>query len=222
MDNMLTHITDPASNKKVKLMTKASDYKANDADTIHAFVIIEGLHCFNGEAPVDSGEGQEQLINNMKDFLSRDDCKVLAINLSHLQNDGIANHAFGLKLFDEKLFFPTGDGLNMPLAQEVIDEIYSRNIIIDIKHLSIKARQQFYDLRNNNPSLPPIICTHAGLTGIEKHDAQFYAKRPKLVGDMFAIENFKPLGWLEKTSFNVSKKPGLSWAVLKTWWKIYS
>jgi microsomal dipeptidase-like Zn-dependent dipeptidase len=96
----------------------------------------------------------------------------LYLTLVHMTQYPLTNHCYGMKLIkgnDE--FKPSGFGLRT-LGKQIIDLAYrnrsgEHQIYIDIKHMSLVARRQFYAYRKEKGyDKIPILATHMGLTGI--------------------------------------------------------
>lgn len=98
-------------------------------------------------------------------------------HLSHIIEQPLATHAFGMKMLKHGAFYPVGNGLT-PLGKEVIQAAYTITVeegdkttpapvLIDIKHMGLKSRQDFYEYRKTNPTYAniPIIASHVGVTG---------------------------------------------------------
>ena len=95
-------------------------------------------------------------------------------HLSHIQEQHLATHAFGMKMLKHPSFYPHGNGLSR-LGRKVIDACYGLTapgdvtkatpVLIDIKHMSISSRQSFYQYRRDKGYTLPIIATHMGMTG---------------------------------------------------------
>jgi len=100
------------------------------------------------------------------------------------------------------MFKPVGRGITR-LGMEVIRESLRKpnRILIDIKHMSLEARKQYYEiLRNEFASEKiPIIMSHGGVTGVS------YDKMPvvkcKRCCRWTKVEYYRPQG-LDKTKFN--------------------
>lgn len=98
------------------------------------------------------------------------------ITLCHHFGNGLAGHApsiqWSLKLLGVKQKAFMGKGLTAK-GKEVIDEMLgdvNRPILADIKHLSPKARIEFYeyikeDIPNKFGKNYPVICSHTGIIG---------------------------------------------------------
>lgn len=110
-------------------------------------------------------------------------------HLTHIPEQLLATHAFGLKLLKHPAFYPHGKGLTR-LGENVIDAAYRLRqnkdgkeietpILIDIKHMSLVSRQEFYKLRKQKQKLDeqtkalysiPIVASHMGVTGYSIND----------------------------------------------------
>jgi microsomal dipeptidase-like Zn-dependent dipeptidase len=174
--------------KKFKIINKAAEFNDTAPDTVYGVIIIEGLHCFFNSPDNDSAFDQ-----NFNDFTNNH--TVLAINLCHMQQNKFCNHAFGIQLFDPKPFFPVERGIT-DRGQEVIDMMVAKNILVDVKHMSLLARKQLYVNFNENGGddfKQPIICTHAGTTGISMSDcAKYLLKKPQEFADVYKLAYLKP------------------------------
>ncbi|RDC62467.1 amidohydrolase family protein [Adhaeribacter pallidiroseus] len=99
-------------------------------------------------------------------------------HLSHIIEQPLATHAFGMKMLKHGAFYPVGNGIT-PLGKEVVAAAYTMTvkeadgtdkatpILIDIKHMGLKSRQDLYALRQNNAAYAhiPLIASHVGVTG---------------------------------------------------------
>ncbi len=185
-------LTAPAPpGKTLKLLNKASDYKENAANTIFGVIIIEGLHCFfNNPNTVDAKEVYTQNFNAFTDSHT-----VLSINLCHMQQNSFCNHAFGIQLFNPAHFYPKGTGIT-PWGKEVIQMMVDRNILVDVKHMSLKARIELYTWFNQDGDenfIQPLICTHAGTTGISINErVKYLLKKPVDKGTVYEVVYLKP------------------------------
>lgn len=177
-DMVNTFLSATNGNKKIKAITKATDYNENDGDTLHAVFTIEGLHSLSygvlhcDDAPVNVQEIKDNL-SKITDELG---IAVLAVNVNHIQQSKLCNMAYAIQFLSQDDFSPKGDGIQ-PEGVELISHCYSKKIMIDIKHMSLGARKQLYNLRNTNTfngDEQPVICTHAGFTGISWNNIPDY------------------------------------------------
>lgn len=115
-------------------------------------------------------------------------------HLSHIPGQQTANHAYGAKFLKSELKYPVGMGLTeegkrvieaaynlvikidtkgnvvMDPAKLTEEErqnlkLYDGRILIDVKHMSLKAREEFYEYHRKVAPDVPIIASHIGVTG---------------------------------------------------------
>ncbi len=185
---------------KVKILSSAADFDEQASNTIHGFLVVEGLHCFFNNP--DSITAFDEFFQNFNEFISEN--KLFAVNITHLQAMPFCNHASGMQFLNEGYFFPTKDSIS-DRGVEVIDYIYNHNILIDIKHMGWVARTKFYSLRDQKGYTKPIICTHAGLTGIRSIDRLSYLRdKVEAIGEVWQVNHLKKLGHVPHSAFNMT------------------
>ena len=171
------------SNKKVKPVKQRSDYDENDSSTIHVVFSVEGCHTLSSLL---QNFDVDTIINNIDDL--RSNVALLSINLTHMEQSPLCNHAFGMQFLSNEGFRPTGfkiedDGIR------VLKHCYENKILVDVKHLSLGSRQHLYELRRSPEFAAinqPIVCTHAGFTGISVKEIPDY---------LFSVRNFSKKGY---------------------------
>ena len=164
--NLFT-LTNPAAfgvtDRNVKLLRSRGDYQAADNKTIHAVCSVEGCHTLSSKLRVYDAD---EIVANL-DTLGKT-VRVLSLNLTHMEQSTICNHSYGMQFLFNEEFRPQHNGITAD-GIKVLTHCYQNNILVDIKHMSLGARQQLYQLRNS-PAFQqikqPVICTHAGFTGI--------------------------------------------------------
>lgn len=164
LPNLFTPSRWGITNKSVVALTKANQYNEQKEDTIYTVFSVEGCHTLS-RVPLEQLTAQE-VIQNLTDLRTR--VTVVAVNLTHMQQSPLCNHAYGMQFIRKESFKPTGKGLPREGAL-VVEHCYRNKIMIDLKHMSLMARQHFYALRKSpmfQAINQPIICTHAGFTGI--------------------------------------------------------
>ena len=188
-----------SNRKKLKLISNISQYKASDTDTVHAILIIEGPHAFFGaKQRRTETEIFTDFWNNFETFTAAN--RIFSLNISHLQDNEFCNHAYGIQIFKPKPFYPRGNGISQH-GFKLLQKMKEKNILLDIKHTSLFARKQLYDFRIGENNWP-ILCTHAGLTGIKKEDRGRYFINLSNEGGHLLVRHYKPAGYLLGTSFN--------------------
>lgn len=185
--------------KKLKLISKISQYKASDLNTVHAILIIEGPHAFFGaKQRRTETDIFTEFWENFETFTSAN--RIFSLNISHLQDNEFCNHAFGIQIFKPKPFYPNGNGISQH-GFKLLQKMKEKNILLDLKHTSLFARKQLYDFRIGENDWP-IVCTHTGLTGIKKENRGKYFLSKSNEGGHLLVRHYKPAGYILGTSFN--------------------
>jgi len=128
---------------------------------------------------------------------------VIAVNLTHMEQFSLCNHAFGMQFLQNSVFFPTRIGMS-PEAWTVVDACMNRHILIDIKHMSVMARQQYYARLSSAGFPAPIICTHAGFSGLPAGKLRDFVIGRTKRGDIHRLDVAKPKKYLKETTFNAT------------------
>ncbi len=177
------HTSIGAGGRKLRVINDFSDYDPTDSGTLHVILNVEGGHCFyTGQANTGPTVEQE-ILGNLK-ALKKSGVRLLYITLVHHAQNALANHAFavpsqwagaGTGVGNVGGFNPTGAGIT-PLGRKFIEEALSvqngQSIYIDIKHMSLGSRMDYYELRRQNHPDVPIIASHMGVTGLSWHATQ--------------------------------------------------
>ncbi len=188
----LTTAVSPILGAKLKVVKKASDFDETDQKTVFGVIIVEGLHCFFDDP--NSVDAKEKFTKNFNDFTAAN--TVISMNICHMQQNQFCNHAYGIQLFNPALFYPTGQSITN-WGNEVINLMVSKKILVDIKHMSLKARLDLYrmfKLPDPEPKyVQPLICTHAGTTGLPIIDrVKYIYKVPEDKGAVYELLQLKP------------------------------
>ncbi len=194
----------PAPGAKLKIIRTPADFNENAANTVFGAIIVEGLHCFFDD-PNDPN-AKEIYLRNFHEFTNAH--TVLSINLCHMQQNQFCNHAHGIQFFNPSYFYPTLKGITA-WGLEMIGLMNSKKILVDIKHMSLKSRWEIYTLYNpngDNKFKQPLICTHAGTTGLSIRDrVKFILNKPVDKGLVYEVSYLKPLSkHFENTYHNCS------------------
>jgi microsomal dipeptidase-like Zn-dependent dipeptidase len=179
-------------NAKLTIVNKTADFDEADTNTVFGAVIVEGLHCFFDDP--NALNAKEKFLANFSLFT--DTHTVVAINVCHMQQNPFCNHAHGIQFINPAYFYPTRTGIT-PWGKEVIQLMIDKNILVDIKHMSLKSRWELYswykDPNDETKFSQPIICTHAGTTGLSIRDrAKFLLNKPVDKGLVYEVAYLKP------------------------------
>ncbi|MEM6270001.1 MAG: membrane dipeptidase [Bacteroidota bacterium] len=147
-----------------------------DPDCIAVVVTVEGAHCFNAGIPQDADAPptkRKDVVENVNIIKSWDFAPFF-INLSHHFYNELAGHSRSFKppifqAYNQKPGLDTGiTDLGWSVVHEMLARDNGRRILIDIKHMSTRSRQEFYRFvesynRLNPQDKIPVICSHTGV-----------------------------------------------------------
>jgi microsomal dipeptidase-like Zn-dependent dipeptidase len=186
--------------KPLKIMSSWSDYNRDDLNTLYILFNLEGGHIFYRQDNSSDNLTESYLADRL-DMLRRDKV-VLYLTPTHLTNNVFICHAYGNKILSEEFFIPRGYGISK-LGYDLIKIAYERNILIDVKHMSVLARKQFYELHQSSYPDKPIIASHVGLTGLSWNKLSENLVRSVTTGDGFVkVYQEKPKGLVNGTHYN--------------------
>jgi microsomal dipeptidase-like Zn-dependent dipeptidase len=179
------------------LVKKFSDFVP---DKLNVVLSIEGGHNLFSRKPY-RNDGKRVMRNLSK--LKTGKRRYFFFGPAHLERNPLCTHAFGMKIIDDEKFNPDGDAYGISnLGKRVIKKALENphRILIDIKHMSLVSRLQYYDmLQNNDLGEVPIIMSHAGVTGVSYNSMPI--DKCELTGKWFKVRYYKPAG-LRHTAFN--------------------
>ena len=166
------------------VLTKASFQGALPTNKVNIFFSVEGCHSFansTNRATATQGYDPAEIVANL-DILLNKGIRIMTVNLTHLQQSNLCNHAFGMQLADPSAFYPTGNGLT-DAGRTVAQQLFNRGISVDLKHMSCFSRQNLrMEMQAGKYSDPrPIMCTHAGFTGVALKDWPGFISRKEPV-----------------------------------------
>lgn len=98
--------------------------------------------------------------------------RFLFIGLAHHSRNALCTHAWSMKILHHRKFKPVGRGITRLGRRVITDSLkdLNRPILIDIKHMSLESRKQYYEMLSRDAVLAgrkiPVITSHTGVTGI--------------------------------------------------------
>jgi len=230
-----------------KLVRNVDQVKENvsnqNVETISVILAIEGLHVF--DSFVNRRAEEHEILANVEKLKSWK-YRPFFISPGHHFYNQMCGHAKSLSGFLERILDQTY-GMNTEftsLGWEVLDKLLDNTnhdrIYIDVKHMSVKSRKQYYSYLRNKQDVP-IIVSHGGVNGFasfeskqtttdkgdnifNKSELNFFDDEIILISDsrgIFCIQlderRIADNKILMKTSLNISrkkmlyKKSGLVW-----------
>ncbi|PRY12266.1 hypothetical protein CLV24_1089 [Pontibacter ummariensis] len=197
---------DPATGgvKRIKVLRSFQDYNADDTETLHLIFNVEGGHAFYYGK--NEHEDTSRILANLEGFVRHPDMpRLLYLTITHLSQNVFCNHAFGIKLFGKSEFIPRGNGLEES-GKELILKCYTGlpyQVLVDIKHMSLKARKMLYDLRKEQGwEGIPLIASHIGVTGFSYQNMPIRKLKEHEGEGCVKVVYDKPEGYLPDTLFN--------------------
>lgn len=145
----------------------------NKENTIAVIITIEGAHVFNsglGDFGVEPDENE--ILKNI-DVVKKWEFPPLFIGLGHNFNNDLCGHARSLqrlgKMVNQSKNLENGlSELGIKVIDALLDTSNGRSIIIDLKHMSLLARQEYMQLLKTKYAQRqiPIIVSHGSVTGL--------------------------------------------------------
>ena len=189
------------------ILKKSSFDSPLPKDKINIFFLIEGCHSLVDSVNfIDRPNGKvyppEEILSNLDVLLQK--VQIVSINITHLQQSSLCNHAFSIQLTDPTTFFPHENGFTDD-GRKVVQGLFDRGICVDLKHMSYKSR---LDLRNDIDdgkftNVQPLICSHVGFTGISFKDWPGFIFTKKSLNDVYYLEVAKTM-----QTKNLPSRPG--------------
>ncbi len=178
------------TDKEVVPLTKGVEFNPDDASKTYVVFSVEGLHSLS--PTLDKTKiNCDTILNNLDEVRAK--LPVISINITHLEQYPFINQAYGIQFVSDEDFRPTGDRISND-GLKIIRHCYENNILIDIKHQSLATRRMFIEKVRTWPEfqniLQPLVCTHAGFTGISYNDIPDYINYQKMDG-----KNYSYLLW---------------------------
>ena len=185
-----------------EIINAATDFDETNPKKTYGVIIVEGLHCFFNDPQAPDAEAV--YMQNFEKFTSEN--TVLAINLCHMQQNIFCNHAYGIQFFKDDDFFPTGFSITAR-GKAMIEAMAAKNILTDIKHMSLKARIDLYNMlqdpADSNKFIRPLICTHAGTTGLSiKERVKYLNNSPTDMGNYYEVVYLKPKSKHDRATYH--------------------
>lgn len=186
--------------ERVKWISSMDEYDADDMDTLHLIASLEGGHgLYYGR---NQSDDIVTIVEKLKGYRKNDPLRLFYITLTHISQNIFANHAFAIKILGKKPFLPKGNGIT-DAGHQVIntclsDKLEGKPILIDIKHLSLVARKQFYQQYGDKP----MIASHMAVTGCSWHKKPIIKMRKKNAHPVYKVKYERPKGHINGTKFN--------------------
>ncbi len=173
------------SDHSYRLVNSFSDLEKvlEEPNSIAVILSIEGAHSFGTGTPQADSKTRHELRKTVMNNIGRVkswEFNPFFINLSHHFWNHLCGHAPSIKFpVNQILNQRRGLGLGMTdLGRDVVHELLSddngKPILIDIKHMSVKGRKDYYAMldkyKREKGRKIPVICSHTGVNGYKTMD----------------------------------------------------
>lgn len=191
------------SPQSFNILNKASFTNPLPKNKVNIFFLIEGCHSLvDSINKIDATHRYDpaEILATLDIVLKT--AAVIGVNITHLQQSSLCNHAFAMQIADPIHFIPLESGFTDD-GRKVVQGLFDRKICVDLKHMSYKSRLDFINDINAGKyqNVQPPLCSHVGFTGISFQDWPGYILgKPQSVSDALYVELVKPLQY--DTYFN--------------------
>ncbi|WP_430972664.1 membrane dipeptidase [Sunxiuqinia rutila] len=163
-----------------KIVSDFSEIESGSEDqtnTIYVILTIEGGHVFNcGLQRMGKTADAAEVLANVKK-VKQWDHRLFFMGLTHHFNNELVGHAPSLsglvsKLCDQEEGMNTGfTDLGWKVLRQLLDNTNDRRVLIDLKHMSVQAREEYYQfLKQEYPNeIIPLIVSHGAVNGFRSH-----------------------------------------------------
>lgn len=161
--------------KLVSGFNEIDDDDAHGIDTIYVILTIEGANVFNSGLQLMNIPVNEQEVLGNIDKVKAWEFPLFFITLTHHFYNDICGHAKSIgspasKAYDQSLGINTGfTDLGKKVLHKLLDNTNNRRVLIDIKHMSVKARNEYYDILKNEYAGEniPLVVSHGAVNGFK-------------------------------------------------------
>ncbi len=183
-----------------------------DTKTIFVILTIEGTHVFNtGLQLMGKTADPEEVLANVEK-VKKWDKKLFFAGLTHHFYNEMVGHAQSLKgvagkLCDQKEGMNEGfSELGWKVLRKLLDNTGNSRILPDMKHMSVKARNQYYKfLEEEHPGeIIPLLVSHGAVNGLRSH-------AEKVQDDLHNYGKFQPddINFFDDEIVRIAKSGGL-------------
>lgn len=165
--------------KIISSFNEIKEEEPRNLKTIYVILTIEGTHVFNtGLKLMDKTVKPNEVLANI-DKVKNWKHRLFFIGLTHHFDNEMIGHAPSIsgivtKLCDQKngMYQKGFNDLGKKVLTKLLDNTNGKRVLVDLKHLSIAARKQFYDIMDTDYAgdLIPLIVSHGAVNGLRSFD----------------------------------------------------
>lgn len=198
--------------KIVSSFSEISENREPDVKTIFVLLSIEGMHVLNtGLKMMGRTADPDEVLANL-DKIKQWEHKLFFVGLTHHFNNEMVGHAQSLhgivrKMCDQTENMNEGfNDLGWEVMKKLLDNTNGRRVLIDLKHMSVKARGEYYDYLDKEYSneIVPLLVSHGAVNG-------FRSAKELVEDDLFNYGKFQPddINFYDDELVRIAKSGGL-------------
>ncbi|WP_423129832.1 membrane dipeptidase [Gaoshiqia sp. Z1-71] len=180
--------------------------------SIYVILTIEGAHVFNcGLGMMGKKADPDEVLANV-DKVKQWDKRLFFIGMTHHFNNELVGHAQSLHGMVRKLC-DQSEGLNegfhelgWKVVRKLLDNTDGKRVLIDLKHMSVKARNEYYRfLEEEFPDeIIPLLVSHGAVNGMRSY-------RERVEDDLFNYGKFQgtDINFFDDELLQVARSGGL-------------
>lgn len=181
---------------RYKIVSSFNEIEENrdpDVKTIFVILSIEGTHVFNtGLKMMGRDADPDEVLDNI-DKVKQWDHRLYMVGLTHHFDNEMVGHAQSLhgvvrKMCDQTENMNEGfNDLGWQMLRKLFDNTNGRRTVIDLKHMSVKTRKEYYDFldREHPDEIIPLVVSHGAVNGLRSFTE-------KVEDDPFTQGKFQP------------------------------
>lgn len=164
--------------KMVSSFSEIQQHNEPGVKTIFVILTIEGTQVFNtGLGMMGRKVNEAEVLANVEK-VKKWEKRLFFIGMTHHFNNELVGHARSLSGIVSKMIDQT-EGMNKGFSdlgwkvlKKLLDNTGGHRVLIDIKHMSVKARNEYYAfLETEHPGeIIPLIVSHGAVTGFRSHN----------------------------------------------------
>lgn len=200
---------------RYKIISSFGEIEENqlpDVYTIWVILTMEGAHGFNGGLQQMGRKADEAEVLANVEKVKQWDHRLFFMGMAHHFYNDLVGHAQSLSGIVRK-FCDQSEGMNegftelgRKVLQKLLDTTNGRRVLIDLKHMSIKAREEYYQYLKeaHNDEIVPLIASHGAVNGLR-------SAREKVEDDKFNYGKFQPtdINFFDDEIVRIARSEGL-------------
>lgn len=200
---------------RYKIVSSFNEIEENrdpNIKTIFVVLSIEGTHVFNtGLKMMGRDVDPKEVLANV-DKVKKWDKKLFFVGLTHHFNNEMVGHAQSLhgvvrKMIDQTENMNEGfNELGWNVLRKLLDNTNGRRVLIDLKHMSVKARGEYYRFLETEHAgeIIPLLVSHGAVNG-------FRSANEKVEDDLYNFGKFQPddINFYDDEIVRIAKSGGL-------------